>query len=163
MAYPAVRLQRTLPAPRERVYRAWLDPEILRRWMAPAGLEAVRVEVDERVGGRHRVWQNQSDGTPAGGFESKLLELHPPERIVFAWRFVGPNRLDDDTQETLLTVTLTEPAPGTTELLLVHERLDAFAAVRPDIAQKVEPGWGSALDRLSSAMADLSVSSLEVR
>jgi len=32
----AVRLQRTIPAPPERVYRAWLDPELMRRWFAPA-------------------------------------------------------------------------------------------------------------------------------
>ncbi|MDZ5446673.1 SRPBCC domain-containing protein [Micromonospora sp. 4G57] len=34
----AVRLHRDLPAPPEKVYRAWLDPDLLRRWLAPSGL-----------------------------------------------------------------------------------------------------------------------------
>ena len=39
------------------VYRACLNPEVLHRWLAPGDLELGRVEVDERVGGRYRVWQ----------------------------------------------------------------------------------------------------------
>ena len=52
----AVRLQRTIPAPPDKVYRAWLEPELIRRWMAPAGLEVTRAEVAERVGGHYRIW-----------------------------------------------------------------------------------------------------------
>jgi len=44
----AVRLERTIPATPHQVYRAWLEPELLRRWMAPGGLEVTRAEVDGR-------------------------------------------------------------------------------------------------------------------
>jgi uncharacterized protein YndB with AHSA1/START domain len=64
--YPAVRLQRTIPAPPERVYRAWLDPELLRRWLAPSSWEVTDVEVDERVGGHYRIWQRSPDGEVGG-------------------------------------------------------------------------------------------------
>ena len=47
--------------------------------MAP-GCEVIRVEVDERVGGRYRVW-HAGAGVPAGGFEAEILELVPLERI----------------------------------------------------------------------------------
>ena len=53
---PVVRLERTIPAPPDQVYRAWLDPEVLRRWLAPGGLEVSRLELEARVGGRLRVW-----------------------------------------------------------------------------------------------------------
>jgi uncharacterized protein YndB with AHSA1/START domain len=86
--HPAIRLQRTIPAPPERVYRAWLDPELVRGWLSPGSWEVTRVEVDERVGGHYRVWQQSADGA-VGGFECELLELVPPERIVFRWGFVG--------------------------------------------------------------------------
>jgi uncharacterized protein YndB with AHSA1/START domain len=57
-AQPAVvRLERIIPAPPEQVYRAWLEPDLMRRWLAPAGLSVSRVEVDERAGGHHRIWQ----------------------------------------------------------------------------------------------------------
>jgi uncharacterized protein YndB with AHSA1/START domain len=47
----AVRIERTISASPERVYRAWLDPDLVRRWMAPGGFEATQVEIEERVGG----------------------------------------------------------------------------------------------------------------
>ena len=52
----AVRLRRTILATPDRVYRAWLDPDLLRRWLAPPGFVVTRVEVDERPGGGWRVW-----------------------------------------------------------------------------------------------------------
>jgi hypothetical protein len=64
---PVVRVERAFSAPPDRIYRAWLSPELIRRWMAP-GYKVTRVEVDERVGGRYRVWHADA-GVPAGGFE----------------------------------------------------------------------------------------------
>jgi RNA polymerase primary sigma factor len=52
----AVRLRRTIFATPDHVYRAWLDPDLLRRWLAPPGFVVTRVEVDERAGGHWRVW-----------------------------------------------------------------------------------------------------------
>ena len=79
-----VRLERTIPAPPHNVYRAWLEPGLIRRWMAPGGLEVTRIEVDERVGGRYQVWHADSD-SDVGGFECELVELVPDQRIVFRW------------------------------------------------------------------------------
>jgi uncharacterized protein YndB with AHSA1/START domain len=64
---------------------------VLRRWLAPGGLEVTRAEVDERVGGRYRIWQADA-GSEVGGFERELVELVPNQRIVFRWGFVGPDR-----------------------------------------------------------------------
>jgi uncharacterized protein YndB with AHSA1/START domain len=146
---PVVRLQRTFAAPPERVYRAWLDPEVLGRWMAPGALEVTRAEVDERVGGRLRIWHAGPE-VDVGGFEAELLELVPGERIVFRWGFVGPERLAGPTYDSLLTITLRETPDGATELTLVHERLDDLAAALPDVADNVGRGWELALDNLVS-------------
>jgi len=146
-----VRLQRTIPAPPDQVYRAWLDPELLRRWLAPAGLSVSRAEVDERVGGRHRIWQTGADGD-AGGFDSELLELVPDQRIVLRWGFVGPERVANPTHDSRLTITLREAPGGATALTLVHERLDAIDAAMPGMADATATGWGMALDKLEAAM-----------
>ena len=66
--HTVVRLERTIPAPPHKVYRAWFDPDLLRRWLAPGGLEVKRVEIDERVGGHYRIWQADSD-SDVGGFD----------------------------------------------------------------------------------------------
>jgi uncharacterized protein YndB with AHSA1/START domain len=147
-----VRLQRTIPATAERVYRAWLDPELLQRWLAPASLAVDRVEVDERIGGHHRTFQVNADGEAVGGFDCELLELIPTERIVFRWGFVGPERVADPDHESRLTISLREVSPGSTELTLLHERLDALDAAMPGMASATAQGWGMALDKLAQAI-----------
>ncbi len=147
-----VRLSRTIAAPPERVYRAWLDPELLRLWLAPASFSVERVEVDERVGGHHRTWQVGPDGA-SGGFDCELLELVPNRRIVFRWRFVGPDRVADPSHDSVLTITFAEAPEGETELTLVHERLDALYKAMPQIVENVGRGWGMALDNLAAAVS----------
>ncbi len=87
-----VRLERTIPAPPDQVYRAWLDPGLVARWMNPGTLTVSRAEVDERVGGHYRIWHADASGAEIGGFDCELTELVPGQRIVFRWGFVGPGR-----------------------------------------------------------------------
>lgn len=148
----AVRLTRTISAPPERVYRAWLDPELLRGWLSPASLSVRQVEVDERVGGHHRTWQLGPDGEDVGGFDSTIVELVPDERIVFDWRFVGPERVADPAHDSRLTISLRAAPGGATELTLVHERLDALHEAMPEVAENVGRGWEMALDKLQAAL-----------
>lgn len=147
--HAAVRVERTIPATPHQVYRAWLEPELLRRWMAPGGLEVTRAEVDERPGGHFWIWQADG-GAEMGGFECDLLELVPDQRIVFRWGFVGPDRARGPSYDSLLTVTLREAPDGGTVLTLVHEQLDALAAAMPQVAENVGPGWVSALGKLAA-------------
>lgn len=150
-AVPAVvRLERTIPASPHQVYRAWLDPDVLRRWLAPRGLDVKGVEIDERAGGRFRVWHAES-GVDVGGFECEIVELAPDQRIVFRWGFVGPERTAGPVYDSLLTITLQE-APGGTVLTLVHERLEDLAASMPHVARNVELGWKQALEKLWALM-----------
>jgi uncharacterized protein YndB with AHSA1/START domain len=146
-----VRLQRTISAPPERVYRAWLEPELLQRWMAPESTQVAWVEVDERIGGYYRIWQENAGGN-IGGFDCELLELVPSERIVWRWGFVGPARADGPTFDSRLTVTLREAPGGSTHLDLVHEHLDALRHVMPDVADSVDSGWAVVLDKLAATV-----------
>jgi uncharacterized protein YndB with AHSA1/START domain len=135
MAYPAARVQRTLPFPRERVYRAWLDPDTMVRWFVDPRFTDGRAEVDERVGGDYRIFQVDPEGDMTGGSENRIVELVPNERIVISWRFA-------------------EPRPGETELTVVHEQLDELAAAMPDVAGEVENGWNNTLDRLAPVLSE---------
>lgn len=144
----AVRLTRKLGAPPERVYRAWLDPELLKQWLAPGAMSAPRAEVEERPGGRFAVW-HADEGGATGGIEAEILELVPNERIVLRHYFVGPEREADPGMESRLTVSLREVDAGT-ELTLVHERLEGLRDRMPGVAEQVEAGWGSVLDKLES-------------
>jgi uncharacterized protein YndB with AHSA1/START domain len=148
-----VQLERTIAAPPERVYRAWLDPALLARWMAPGPFDLTRAEVDERVGGHYRIWHaDAGSGTPMGGFEAEITELVPARRVVFRWGFVGPERSDGPVYDSRLTVTFAAAPGGGTVLTLVHERLDALAAALPEAAASVGAGWADVLDKLSAAL-----------
>ena len=136
-----VDLRRTIAAPRERVFRTLLDPELLVRWLHPDTFEVVHAEVDERVGGRHLVEHLDADGE-RHAFDSVIEELVPPERLVLAFAFVGRGLRE----ETELTLTLQEAPAGGTELRLVQRlrRTDPFDE------RSVTTGWNQALDHLEA-------------
>ena len=148
----SVRLERLLPAPPHEVYRAWLDPDLLRRWLAPACFAVKRAAVEERVGGHFRIWHADA-GADVGGFECEILELVPDERIVFRWGFVGPEREAGPVFDSLLTITLRAARGSGTLLTLVHERLDDLAAAMPHVADQVEAGWKQTLEGLAGVFA----------
>jgi uncharacterized protein YndB with AHSA1/START domain len=150
---PVVRLRRRIPAPPGRVYRAWLEPDLIRRWLSPGEIEIASAEVQERVGGRYRIWHEDAAGD-VGGFECELVELAPAERIVFRWGFAGPARESGPVYDSLLTVTFAEAPDGGTELTLVHERLDELREALPEVADAVSRGWTSALDKLARSFEE---------
>ena len=139
-----VDLRRTIAAPRERVYRAFLDPAVLARWMHPDGLSITHTEVDERVGGRHLVEHLDADGA-RHAFDSTIEELVPHERLVLAFTFCGPGA--SAREDTRLTLTFRDADGGGTELRLV-QALDPRTA--PFDEQSVDTGWNQALDHLEA-------------
>jgi uncharacterized protein YndB with AHSA1/START domain len=151
--HAVIHLERIIPAPPERVYRAWLDPELVARWMNPGSMVVSRVEVDERVGGHYRIWHADGSGSELGGFDCELTELVPGERIAFRWGFVGPERRDGPVFDSLMTITLSEAPGGATHLTLVHERLDDLAAAMPQVAEKIGVGWDDTLSKLFGLLA----------
>lgn len=78
----AFTLTRWFDAPRERVWRAWTDPNELAAWWGPHGYTNPAVEADFRPGGRLRIVMRSPDGVdfPAVG---EILAVDPPSRLVF--------------------------------------------------------------------------------
>jgi uncharacterized protein YndB with AHSA1/START domain len=148
-----VRTERTFPVPAHRVYRAWLDPQLVRRWMAPGSQEVSRVEIDERPGGAYQTWK-ADDGVNVGGFDSELLELVPDRRLVFRWGFIGPQRGQGPSFDTRLTVSFHPGPSGATTVRLVHNRLEDLAAAMPEIAENVGSGWDAVLGKLADVLSE---------
>ncbi len=57
-----LRLTRTFAAPREKVFRAWTDPEELKKWFGPVGYATPMAEVDLRVGGKYQLGMRKLPG-----------------------------------------------------------------------------------------------------
>ena len=140
----AVALDRVVAAPRSKVYRAWLDPEILARWMGPDNFSVVVATVDERIGGAHYIEMLDGDGD-RHTFESVIEELVPDERIVLTWRF------HHDGEETLLTLTFRDAEGGGTALRLEHERI---TLAPPLDTSSVDTGWSQTLAKLQALFSD---------
>ncbi len=90
MATGTVQLQRVLRATPERVYRAFLDPDAMPKWLPPHGFTGKVHHVDARVGGTYKMsFTNFSSGT-SHSFGGEYLELVPNERICHTDRFDNP-------------------------------------------------------------------------
>ena len=140
----AVALDRVIAAPRAKLYRAWLDPEVLAGWMGPDDFSVVVATVDERVGGTHFVELIDADGQHHT-FTSVIQELVPDERIVLAWRF------HPTAEDTLLTVTLRDAEGGGTQLRLEHERITYEGELD---TRSVDAGWSQTLAKLQALLTD---------
>ena len=111
-----VRFHRVLKAPPERVYRAFLDPEAMVKWLPPHGFTGKVHQLDAKVGGTYRMsFTNFSTGH-SHSFGGSYLELVPHERIRHTDKFDDPN-LPGEMQ---VTITLKKVSCGT-ELNIVQE------------------------------------------
>jgi uncharacterized protein YndB with AHSA1/START domain len=149
-------MERILHAPRERVWRAWTDPEALMRWWGPKHFTAPVIRQDLRVGGRFDFAMRSPDGKDywnTGAFR----ELVPNERLVAVVSFsdekgdVVPathyGLSADFPMEMLWTVTLEGLAGGMTRLTV---REDGFP--NEVEAANAKLGWESSLDKLAELL-----------
>lgn len=134
----SIRLHRVLRAPAERIYKAFLDPDALCRWLPPYGYLGNIDRMDAKVGGSfHMTFTNFGTGH-SHSFESTFLELVPGERIRIADTFDDPGLEGDMTK----TITLRAVRCGT-ELVALHEGLPA--AIPPEMCYL---GWQESLLQL---------------
>jgi len=139
MATSIVRLHRVLRAPPERVYRAFLDPDAMAKWLPPNGFTCKVHTMDARVGGTFRM-SFTNFGTGRGhSFGGTYLELKPHERIRYSDRFEDPN-LPGEMQT---TISLRQVFCGT-ELSVVQEGLPEVIPV-----EACYLGWQESLSLLA--------------
>ncbi|MES1945638.1 activator of hsp90 ATPase 1 family protein [Salinisphaera sp. PC39] len=135
-----VHLHRVLRAAPERVYRAFLDPDAMGKWLPPHGFTGKVHEMDARVGGSHRMsFTNFTTGT-SHAFGGEYLELVPNERLRYTDRFDDPNLPG----EMRVTVELRQVSVGT-ELNVTQDGI-------PDMipAEACHLGWQESLAALAA-------------
>jgi uncharacterized protein YndB with AHSA1/START domain len=111
-----VRLHRVLTAPPEKVYRAFIDPDAMARWIPPNGFTGKVHHMDVKVGGTFKMsFTNFTTGTVIS-FGGDYLEVVPSERLRYTDVFDDPNLPGVMT----VTITLKKVSVGT-ELTAVQE------------------------------------------
>ena len=132
------RLHRVFKTTPERLYKAFINPEAMVKWLPPNGFTGKVDKMDARVGGSyHMSFTNFSTGS-SHAFGGEYLELVPGKRIVHTDRFDDPNLPG----EMITTIALVKVSCGT-ELHVTQEGVpDAIPA------EMCYLGWGESLDLL---------------
>lgn len=137
-----LQIKRVIEAPRERVYRAWTNPQELMHWFSPTDEILVqKVEVDVRAGGRYRIEMLKEGVTIVVG--GVYREVRPPEKLVFTWAW----QVWEPGWDSLVSVELRDLGPRS-ELLLTHELFPSA-----EERSRHERGWNGCLGRLGRMLA----------
>jgi uncharacterized protein YndB with AHSA1/START domain len=145
----STRVSRHLDAPRDRVYRAFLDAEMVRRWKVPASMTCHVHTFDGREGGRFRISLTYDAPDRVGKttahtdtYHGHFATLVPNELVVEVDEF----ETADPAMQGEMTITITlADADGGTDLVAVHDGLPAGVAAADN-----EAGWAESLDRLAA-------------
>jgi len=116
MSTGTVRFHRLLRAPPERIYRAFLDPDAMAKWLPPNGFTGKVHHLKAEVGGSYRMSFTNFTTGHSHSFGGEYLELVPNERIRHTDKFDDPN-LPGEMQ---VTVTL-KPVSVGTEVNILQE------------------------------------------
>jgi uncharacterized protein YndB with AHSA1/START domain len=133
--------RRRMPAPREIVYQAWIDPEGMREWMCPGDVVSADATLDVRVGGSFRIIMKSKSQVHEHTGIYKIVE--PPAKLAFTWSAV-----EKPGEITLVTVEFIAHGDES-ELVITHERF-----TNPDLAQRYENGWGTIAEKFAAFLAE---------
>jgi uncharacterized protein YndB with AHSA1/START domain len=135
-----IRLHRVLRAPPERVFRAFLEPDAMERWIPPHGFLAKVHEIDASVGGSYRMSMTNFGTGSTHAFGGTYTEIVPNERICYTDSFDDPNL----SGEMKVTVTL-RPVVCGTELRI--EQTGVPEVIPPEMCYL---GWQESLQQLAN-------------
>jgi uncharacterized protein YndB with AHSA1/START domain len=158
-------ITRDFDAPRERVWRAWTDPEQIRRWWGPEPFTAPTVRLDLRVGGKY-VWSMRG---PAGTqWDREMFNAGVFEEIVVHEKLVltqymsdgDGNKIDvtqygqqaDFPDEFTITVLFEDVGKGRTRLSIVYPKPESEAQFQAMLKSGMKEGWESSMNKLAQAL-----------
>ncbi len=138
MSSNSVRLHRVIRTTPDRIYRAFLDPDAMAKWLPPYGFTCTVDHLDAKVGGTFRMaFKNFTTGN-GHSFGGEYRELVPNERICYSDKFDDPNLPG----EMVTTVTLKAVSCGT-DFSVVQEGIPAMIPV-----EMCYLGWQESLEQL---------------
>lgn len=160
-----VEIVRVFDAPRELVWKAWTEPEMIKKWWGPEGFSAPSIKADFRVGGKcifamHGAAGSKWDRDMYSAGEYK--EIVPHERIVVTDYFsdeqgnkMKPAEYAQDPtfpDELHVTVLFEEVEGNKTRLSIIYPRPASEAAFEAMLKSGMQEGWQSSLNKLEKSL-----------
>jgi uncharacterized protein YndB with AHSA1/START domain len=149
-------VERIFDAPVELVWKAWTDPEHIKRWWGPKYFTAPVIKIDFRVGGKYHYCMRSPDGHDfwSAGF---FREIVPLKRIVYSDSFADEQgnivpgshygMSEDFPLELLVTLTFEDTGDGKTRFTSRHAGIPG--GVHGEMAQL---GWNQSLDKFAESL-----------
>lgn len=134
-----IKLHRVFKCAPDKVYRAFLDPAAMCKWLPPNGFTGTVHEMDARVGGSYKMSFTNFGADQSHSFGGEYLELVPSERIVHTDKFDDPNMPG----EMKTTITFKQVMVGA-EVNIVQEGVPAV--IPPEACYL---GWQESLNLLA--------------
>ncbi len=136
-----LQVKKVIKAKREKVFQAWTQPEIVKRWFAPGEMTVPDAQINLRIDGAfHIQMKGEMDKTPTAiGVYKKIISN---ELLIFTWSWEG-----NDSPETFVTVEFKD-VKGGTEVVIIHER---FADYKTRDLHK--QGWRGCLENLTKRIS----------
>lgn len=150
-------IERVFDAPRERVWKAWTDPEQMKKWWGPKDFTAPVIQMDLRVGGAYLACMRSSEGKDfwsTGAYK----KIEPPERLVASDSFADERGnvvpasyygMEGDFPLELTMDATFEELGGKTRFTLRHYGMPA--GEQGELARQ---GWNEMLDKLAALLAE---------
>jgi uncharacterized protein YndB with AHSA1/START domain len=147
-------ITRILDAPRELVWKAWTEPELMMQWWAPKNFTAPSIKLDLRVGGEYLSCMRSPEGKDYWS-KGTYKEIVPGQRLVLTNSFADEKgnivpatyygMSPEFPLESIVTVTLDENG-GRTKLTL---RYDDVSSIPQSDLSDMQQGWNEMLDKLA--------------
>jgi uncharacterized protein YndB with AHSA1/START domain len=149
-------ITRVFNAPREKVWKAWTDPELVKKWWGPQGFTAPFVQLDLRVGGRYLFCMRAPDGKDYWS-TGRYKEIDPPMHIVATDSFADEHGnvvpashygMEGEFPLELIVDVTFEKLSGGTKFNLRH--IGMPAGQNADLARQ---GWSESFVKLDAVLA----------
>ena len=129
----------------EKVWQAFVDPEVMRQyWIGPSS-ECSRVNIsDWKPGSR---WEHRrTDDTHAVDIVGKVVESNPPRRLVYTW--ARPKDAEDDSKHSRVAIDIEPIGDGLVRLTVTHDDLERD----PQMLEGISGGWPGVLSNLKTLL-----------
>ena len=133
-----LKISRIIRAPAERIYKAFLDPDAMAKWLPPHGFTGKVTESDVRVGGHYKMTFTNFTTGNSHSFSGKYLELTPNTKIRYTDQFDDPSM-----PEIMETIIEFQPTQAGTRVLITQKGLSPKMPI--DFATA---GWQESLQLL---------------
>lgn len=149
-------ITRMFDAPRELVWRAWTECQLLKRWWGPKNFAGAHCKIDLRVGGKYLFCMRSPEGQDYWS-TGVYREIVPVERLVCTDSFADEEgnvvpashygMTGEWPLELQVTITFEEAGAGKTKMTLRHEGLPAG-----EMAEMTGAGWNESFDKLAESL-----------